>query len=126
MCEPFRCPERLRVPGSPLLPEFDEWKTLPNGDRVCSFCGSLHPDDFASILEGYVSGRPGFSFDTTTKSYKRYASKPDVSNASEGGIKFYLWHLPGPGPELDVLKELHARAIDRWVSDMGKLTGAKP
>ena len=45
------CPERRNTPLRPGLPAHDEWRERPNGDRTCSFCGSLHPDDYLRLLE---------------------------------------------------------------------------
>lgn len=71
----------------------DSWRSEPNGDRTCSFCGSLHPDDAIKHLKRYVEtgGKEG-RFSTTSKTYKVYVNGPNVKNAAEGGIKFYVWH----------------------------------
>lgn len=95
----FRCQSR---DGNPLAgkscPAPDFWRTRPNGDRTCSFCGSVHPDDAISILTDYVEHKKG-RFDMTGKGYKFYMSRPDVTNAAEGAIKFYTWHLDGLSEE---------------------------
>lgn len=53
--------------------------------RHCSFCGSLHPDDFMRLIkEGWVWG-------ATDKNYKAYIGAPDGSSSME--TKFYFKHL---------------------------------
>ena len=64
------------------------WATRPNGDRTCSYCGSLHPDDVIRIVKNLGIGCIG----STTKSYKWYIRQPSVKNACEGGIKYYRHH----------------------------------
>lgn len=70
----------------------DGWHVLPNGDRTCTFCGSLHPDDVLRLLDV-----PEVQFTTTDKSYKFYVRQPGVANAREGGIKFYVHHVGDKG-----------------------------
>ncbi len=66
----------------------DYWKKLPNGDRVCSFCGSLHPESVIQIIKEH-----GFQgIQRSDKSYKWYISRPNIHNALEGGIKYYRMH----------------------------------
>jgi len=86
-----------RGPGadSPFHAPFNgeaTWSVRPNGDRTCSYCGSLHPDDFLDIMRRYAADEEGYSFGLTDKSYKVYANRGGVQNASEGGIKFYGAH----------------------------------
>lgn len=94
MTDTFFC---LRGPGpespfsAPLNGEAT-WRTEANGDRTCSYCGSLHPDDFLDIMRRYAAGEEGYHFGLTDKSYKVYASRAGVKNASDGGIKFYGAH----------------------------------
>lgn len=104
-------------------PDVDFWEVEPNGDRTCSYCGSLHPDDFTEIIEGYAEGKEGFHFDLSTKAYKRYAHRPGVKNATEGGIKFYAHHLPDEGaPELQRLREAEGRAVERARAELERLS----
>lgn len=89
------CPRRQE--GGPWDPGFegvDTWQIAPNGDRTCSFCGSLHPEDYVAIVKDYVADVPGVQFDTSNKGYKRYARRAGISNAGQGGIKFYGAHIP--------------------------------
>ncbi|MDF1720500.1 MAG: hypothetical protein P1U65_07495 [Minwuia sp.] len=72
----------------------DIWHVLPNGDRSCSYCGSLHPDDFGRLLDRGLDPDDPVEIGPTAKGYKVYVSQPDVRNASEGGIIFYSWHDP--------------------------------
>lgn len=95
MSETFSCPRGAGADSpfvSPFNGEDATWKLRPNGDRVCSYCGSLHPDDFLDIITRYGAGEEGYSFDLTGKSYKVYAKRPGVVSALDGGIKFYGHH----------------------------------
>ncbi|RWX72567.1 hypothetical protein [Mesorhizobium sp. M2A.F.Ca.ET.039.01.1.1] len=123
----FRCRDRDNNPlADRSFPGFDHWRKQPNGDRTCSFCGSLHEDDFLEIIDAYARGEPGYSFDPTTKGYKRYAHRPGVQNASQGGIKFYGWHADQtPGPRWDRHKEIHGRAMARYRAEMQEAFGPK-
>jgi hypothetical protein len=66
----------------------DHWAVLANGDKTCSFCGSLHPMTVIDIIKKYGFGVIG----RTDKSYKWYVTRPEVKNAMEGGIKYYRHH----------------------------------
>ena len=70
------------------IENMDHWRKLSNGDRTCSFCGSLHPMDVIDIIKMH-----GFSvINRSDKSYKWYIDRPRVANALEGGIKYYRHH----------------------------------
>ncbi len=79
----------------------DYWQRFKrNGDRVCSYCGSLHPEDFLRFVheaavapEGTEGGEVPL-IEPSDKGYKIYVRRVGVRNAHEGGIKFYTQHLP--------------------------------
>lgn len=86
---PQTCPRRMS--------DFGPWERDENLDlweirdqlhkglvaRHCSFCGSLHPDDFMTLLiEGWQLG-------TTDKNYKAYLGAPEGRTET----KFYYQHL---------------------------------
>lgn len=72
----------------------DHWDKIGD-DRICSYCGSLHPDDLISLIEKHgpqvISG--------TDKGYKFYIrndgidGRKGIINAGMGAIKFYTQHL---------------------------------
>lgn len=65
----------------------DTWELIGK-DKVCSYCGSLHPD---RVLE--LAKEHGISIiERSTKSYKWYVYQPNVPNALFGGIKYYRHH----------------------------------
>ena len=72
----MNCPRRKEL-GSDLsmfnLPEKDIWR----GDKTCSYCGSLHPEEALRLIE------EGIEVDPTTKNYKLYI----------GRKKFYFQHF---------------------------------
>lgn len=62
----FFCP-RGPGPGNPFHAPFNGEAHWREGDRSCSYCGSMHPDDFMARLEaGDVEITP------TDKNYKAY------------------------------------------------------
>lgn len=91
-----RCPDRGEISSTVFKyhddREFpDSWNYGADGNRTCSYCGSIHPDDLEKILElSKTDSRYGV--EGTTKSYKCYVRQPNVRNAGEGAIKFYGWH----------------------------------
>lgn len=84
------CPRRNEGgPGPGIAKDGDTWEQFPNGQRVCSYCGSLHPDDMLALLNEH-----GLScIDPSTKGYKWYLSEVcRATNASLGPIKYYRMH----------------------------------
>jgi hypothetical protein len=88
--EKHTCPRRVEMWGGGIGSgvELDDWRqlrplgggTAPDGYRSCSYCGSLHPDDFmAAVANGDQIG-------PTDKSYKAYVGDP-------GYAKFSFQHL---------------------------------
>jgi hypothetical protein len=82
---PTRCPRRddmFQPQGEGATP--DQWHiTHDYRDTIlktCSFCGSLHPDDFMDRV------RSGVEVGPTDKNYKAYIG-------GSGGPKFYYQHL---------------------------------
>ena len=56
----------------------DKWRD----DKTCSYCGSLHPDEFFRLVEAGEEVTP------TDKNYKAY-----VSGSTSPSGKFYFQHL---------------------------------
>ena len=54
--------------------------------RHCSFCGSLHPDDFMRLV------KEGWRVGATDKNYKAYLGSPEPGGGSME-TKFYFQHL---------------------------------
>lgn len=109
--EPMTCGRRAEMgmdqEGSPFRGAFksgrglDRWeKFKSNGNRVCSYCGSLHPDDLFELVRQSANAPEDAARGTVVdiepsdKGYKIYVQQPGVRNAHEGGIKFYTQHLP--------------------------------
>jgi hypothetical protein len=100
--EPICCGRRNDLSSvSHTFPDADRWlKFKSNGNRVCSYCGSLHPDDLFALVKASAEAPEDAEFGTVVeiepsdKSYKIYVMQPGVRNAHEGGIKFYTHHLP--------------------------------
>lgn len=100
--EPMRCPRRAENPmADSMFPDGDHWqKFKSNGDRVCSYCGSLHPDDFFKFVKESAEApedathQNSVRIEQSDKRYKIYVHRSVVRNAMEGGIKFYTMHSP--------------------------------
>lgn len=119
--ETFLCGSRAGNPQIPGMPTEDNWRSMPDGSRTCSYCGSLHPDDFHDISTRYAAGEDGYRFDLTTKDYKAYGNRPGVKNASEGGIKFYGWHaVPKDDPRRAEHEASFAAAAKRLREQLGQ------
>lgn len=80
--EKFTCPRReeqgmhLEGPFKHSGPNLDTWRQ----DRSCSYCGSMHPDDFIQYV------KDGKKVGSTDKDYKAYVDE-------DPRIKFYFQHL---------------------------------
>jgi hypothetical protein len=79
----------------------DHWnKFKSNGDRVCSYCGSMHWEDFARLVKESSEALDDIDYQSVVeiepsdKKYKIYVHRRGVRNASEGAIKFYIQHIP--------------------------------
>jgi hypothetical protein len=85
----------------------DTWDLGPDGNRTCSYCGSIHPADLMEICRKTLIDER-YAVEGTTKSYKVYVRQPGVMNAAEGAIKFYMHHAPAQPSAED--QELFAKA----------------
>ncbi len=89
-----RCGRRLDPVFDADHREFpDTWDLGPDGNRTCSYCGSIHPDDLMVICAKTLTDRR-YGVEGTDKSYKLYVRQPGVRNAGQGAIKFYQCHVP--------------------------------
>lgn len=84
-------PEPLICGRTNTAAHWDKFKS--NGDRVCSNCGSLHPDDFLRLVVESSKDDSKVGIEPSDKGYKVYVTRPGIRNASEGGIKFYKQHF---------------------------------
>lgn len=123
--ETFLCGRRHELP-SVMGDSRDYWRKEPNGDRCCSYCGSLSEEGLVEIMEKFVAGEPGYKFEHTTKSYKVYANRPGVSNAGQGGIKFYMVHVDQAHADFGKRKELFGKASELAREKLRALFTANP
>jgi hypothetical protein len=87
-----RCPERGGSLGHGRFP--DSWNLMPDGNRTCSYCGSIHPEDMQKLVQRCIdTDGEEASIEPTDKNYKCYVRQRGVVNASQGAIKFYMWHV---------------------------------
>lgn len=72
----------------------DTWDLGPDGNRTCSYCGSLHPEDMMKLVRKCIdTNGEDVSIEPSDKRYKVYVRQKDVLNAGQGGIKFYMSHV---------------------------------
>src|SRR5579862_1269798 len=87
--EPMTCGRRFDTyPGGlPVHPDrgtgLDRWQRFKsNGDRVCSYCGSLHPDDWFALVKRSAEAPEEADYgtvpeiDRSDKGYKIYVHQP--------------------------------------------------
>lgn len=88
---PQTCPRRIESVGPWEQGEdLDQWdirEQMHKGLRArhCSFCGSLHPDDFMRLI------KEGWKVEPTDKSYKAYLGSSGDDRPMQ--TKFYYQHL---------------------------------
>lgn len=83
--ETHLCPRRSESPFSPS--DMDSWDKIGE-DRVCSYCGSLHPEDLNKLIK-----EQGIKIlERSSKGYKFYIHRSNIKNAGQGAIKFYAQH----------------------------------
>lgn len=82
------CPRRSEAPYNIAPHDLDQWKLI-NGEKICTYCGSLHPETVIEMVEKLGAG----ILEQSTKEYKWYVNRKNVPNASFGGIKFYTMHF---------------------------------
>ena len=93
--EPMICPRRVMMDRGP-----DHWLKFKaaHGNRVCSCCHSLHPDDLFALVKQCAEAPADTVYGSVVEiaegKLKIYVRQPGVRNAHEGGIKFYPQHLP--------------------------------
>lgn len=87
------CPRRMQQSGPWERKEgLDTWEKRGN-DTTCSFCGSMHPDEFMALCEESTKPNALVEIEKTDKRYKYYIKRPGILNAQQGAIKFYMQHL---------------------------------
>lgn len=75
------------------IEHLDYWRKIGK-DRVCSFCGSWHPDEFLPFIQDVVNSDCDMgSIDFADNSFKIYVNRSSIRSASEGAIKFKMHHL---------------------------------
>ncbi len=104
---PHMCPRRGELPPHAQMPTQDVWR-LVGPDRVCSFCGSIHPEDLRALLPN-VDGMQTH-LEVADRRHKVYIRRPGIRNAGEGAIKFYLVHGP-PNSDKAFWDLLNARCV---------------
>lgn len=94
-----------------------DWHRGIDGNRTCSYCGSIHYFDLLEIAAKSIYDDM-YGVEGTQKSYKMYVRQPGVRNAGEGAIKFYTYHLPETVSEKSnaILNEALRVTQERWAA----------
>ena len=88
---PQSCPLNF---GQAFTPAGEDYWEKRGSDLGCSFCGSLHPEQFLKHIDDVIAfGGEGYSIELNDSKDKMYVTRPGISNASQGCIKFKLAHL---------------------------------
>lgn len=112
------CPRRMSEIGPwEHKEDLDTWRQSGN-DRVCSFCGSLHPADFEAVLERVIQDEK-CSISLSDKGYKVYVNRPEIRNASEGAIKYYKQHNYTSADDIARIEPLFIQAANLSKSRRG-------
>jgi hypothetical protein len=110
--EKMTCPRRMSDWGTWQRAEnLDKWQ--PRGqDRVCSFCGSMHPDDLEKAIDRCLAGE-SVEISQSDKGYKVYVYRPEVPCADEtlGTIKYHKYHNPADQSWLDRVGPKFTQAV---------------
>lgn len=102
------CPERAVGPTHGLTGP-DKWIIGPDNNRTCSYCGSLHFDDFWKLVTRALD-HEDVGIEPSNKAYKIYVRQAGVRNASEGAVKFYTSHMGGDLSEIE--QAIYSRAVE--------------
>jgi hypothetical protein len=86
------CPLRKGDFGSSRFPTPDKWNKR-GIDRVCSYCGSLHPEEFLKLLPLIQEDSEQIYIEISDRRHKIYVRREGIKNAGEGAIKVYLAHV---------------------------------
>lgn len=99
----------------------DRWNIGPDGNRTCSYCGSMHFDDLITHCRNVIKDER-YSIDGTDKAYKLYVNIPGVVNASQGAIKYYRQHSPQEltQEQRDLFSEAYRLSRERHNANMAK------
>lgn len=73
-------------------PGEDRWMKYSNGDRVCSCCTSIHPDDFWRFIEAASNESSEVCIEPADARFQTLIHRSDVKYFTA----FYAWHLNAP------------------------------
>ena len=92
---PMTCPARLQSQDAriKLLVGKDFW--INRGpDQVCSYCGSMEPEDFLAWCERCAESDSKVAVDVADIDGKLFIHRRGIVNALQGAVKFYTMHWP--------------------------------
>lgn len=120
------CPLRAGDFMSGRFPGPDRWDKRGN-DRVCSYCGSMHPDEFLECVKKAADGVDGVELDVADRRHKIYIHRPGITNADGGAIKFYIAHFSDEQfkDNFDLLNTAISRSFQRLIDRHNKTIQGK-
>lgn len=120
------CPYRVSNLGPWKYEEnLDNWE-MRGPNKCCSFCGSIHPEEFIDIIDKIIAKEDGYEIYPADNGCKIYVIQPGINNGTKGGIKFHTYHmseLPEGCNEkyLDAVRISHEKAEERSIADREEL-----
>lgn len=116
------CPRRMADLGPwEYKHNLDTWQLVGN-DRCCSFCGSMHPEDFERICDQAITDENTW-LEQSDKSYKVYIHRAGIGNASEGAIEYYKQHNYTEPADIERMTEKFRQAMKASIGKSRKYYG---
>ena len=90
------------------------WRLERNGDYTCTYCDSIHPEQFISFLDTVITDPSLFiCAELNGNNGELVINRPGIKVAGEGSIKFYLPHLKVFCDEQNLDFEAMGRKVQR-------------
>jgi len=110
----YREQDRKLYPDSPIHEQAPTWKTRANGEKACSYCGSMEASEFYAFMERVIDDpSPYIRIELNDHRDKIYVTRPEVKNADDGPLYIRTVHLPLPPTEEDARYRAMFRAANR-------------
>ena len=104
------CPRRREGGPWDSVEQQDRWE-LVGVDRVCSFCGSLHPAAMERVCAAALDPQDPTRVTQSVIAHKIYVSRPQLRKGELGSTKYYRQHDYTDPPDRQRLTDLLTRAL---------------
>lgn len=105
----FTCPARMADPKATHVEGADYWQRR-GPDIECSYCRSMHPEDWFGWCRRCAEPDSRVRIDTSDKAGKWYIVRDGITHPGMGSTRFYHFHLPKEGST-----ELERLEWNRWI-----------